>query len=446
MLRKTSILLLTLIVLIMSMVVTSGWFRFSLTPERVNHYFHYKYPQYTVNFDMGQVTWRIGRLTLDLNLQQVSVIDGLGSQVVSIPSLVVEMDMLSVLRGAPQVQLMRFDQPLIQLKHSADKSFNIKIGTFGRESLISLPQQTLAEYARHLQNDLFDGGMPEIRIDEARLILFDERSGARFVFDPFSLAMDHDKKVLSAKIKLGARTHGEILSISLEANFDPHEMTIYIDGEFDNVNPAILSEMLPNLRLLSLIEVVLRGDVTAVLNVSQARYAVSLVVQSGPGSFEVAQYSGRNITLENLRADISYKHEIGVLKIENIMISLEDGKLTGNLRSTSLGSADQNIRGDLILSGSSVSYFLPRWFSSVDQFDSGLVLNSTHVRKTQRLRFESYLYGEGERLRGWGTLDLGFPGREHLYFSDKLHAALPVSRKFFLDGSVTEPKITFNVH
>lgn len=236
-----------------------------------------------------------------------------------------------------------------------------------------------------------------------------------------------------------------MLDISLSAVFRKRDKSVWLTADFTNVNPAILSDLLPGLKALEPTEIALSGRAKMVLDGDFTLRTVDLLVRGGPGSLEVAQYVGTNIALTTLSANLSYSGTTDRLLISNLALDLGGRHLTGSLSSIPSDAAHRRFTGDLTLRNTSWSDVMPMWFATLDRLETAASASVPHEGTDQRMRFETSMEVQTGRLEGLGLITLGSPppGPTVENGSDDMGAAPTRSIDLFIAGTLIKPQITF---
>lgn len=442
--RKALLLILAipaLIALCLLLVAAAGSVRIPLAKEYANTYLHDRYPFHDVDFDAALLSWQAGAWLVDLHLEKVTLSDAAGDVVASVPALVVALEPLSLLRGDPRPRTILLDRPVIRLERTSGGALKIDIGTTQDGASGSVGLMMLTDLAASGAGPASEIPPPGFAVDEAELLLVDERSGARFGFAPASLVLRQVEQGVRADAVLGAVTSGERLEVELMAVFRTSDRSVWIDAEFSNANPAILSDLLPNLRALGPVEVALNGHATAVLNGDLTLRAAEMALRGGPGSLEIAPYTGRNVALNSLRAAVTYAQGGGQLEIRDLMLDLQGRQLTGSLSSVAAQEQDHRvISGDLTLGHASWSDILPVWFAALEFLETSERFAAGREGTLQRLRFETLLDTATGDLEGGGNLSYvpSLPGA-----MQDPSGADPMGLQVFVGGTLGAPEITF---
>jgi hypothetical protein len=439
--RKAFVLILALAVVCVLLLATWGSVRISLMEDRANSYLHKRYPLIDMDFDTARLTWEPGSGRVDLNLDNVSVTDISGDAVLGIPALVVSIEALSFFSGNPRPKVIRLERPVIRLERTVGGAIKIDLGPTADGSSGTLALTMLTDLAAQPAEPSADTDLPEIRLENAQLTLVDARSGAQFTFAPVGLVLNRVKEGLRADATLSARTAGEMLDIVLGAVFRTRDRSVWLGADFTNANPAVLSELLPDLAILEPVEIALNGRATIEIAGDMTLRAVDLLVRGGPGSLEVAQHTGANIALNTLRAELSYSGASRRLLISDLLVDLGGRRLTGHLSSAPSDAAHRTITGDLTLRNAAWSDVLPIWFAALDRQASSATVSSEREGTTQRLRFEVAATRQTGRIEGRGKVTFDRP-QQGLAF-EGTGTASPPGVEMFIDGTLATPLITF---
>ena len=435
--RKAIMLILALAVGCVLLLATSELVWVPLVQDRANSYLHKRYPLIDVDFDTARLTWEPGSRRVDLHLDNVSVMDTFGNADLSIPALVVSMEALSFFSGKTRPKVIRLERPVIRLERTVGGALKIDLGPTADGSPGTLALMMLTDLAEPSA----DTDLPEIQLENAQLTLVDARSGAQFSFAPVGLVLNRVKDGLQADATLSALTAGEMLDIVLVAVFRTRDRSVWLDADFTNANPAVLSELLPDLAILKPVEIALNGRATIEIAGDMTLRAADLLVRGGPGSLEVAEHTGSNIALNTLRAELSYSGANRRLLISGLLMDLGGSRLTGHLSSTPSDAARRMISGDLTLRNATWSDVLPTWLAALDRQASSATVSSEREGTKQRLKFEVAVTRQTGRIEGRGKVTFDRPQQGSAF--EGMGTPFPPTFEMFIDGTLATPLITF---
>lgn len=371
-----------------------------LSQDRLNRYLHHRYPLHDIRFARPTVTWSPVDWVVELDLRDVTLHDAARDVVASVPRVVLAIDPASLLTGDARLRSLLVSRPVLRVERSAGGALKLDIGQggdgpsgYGRSGSV----MTM------LLTDMVAAGagparLPEISMRDARLALADEISGARFAFDVPQATLRATAEGARLNATLAAVTSGETIELDLEGFFRSRDRTIRLRGAFGNVNPAILAELLPGLPFLAPIEIPLSGRFHARFGQGAELRAARFDVEGQAGSLEIAQYTGRNIAVDRLRATATYRRDRNQLDLRPVLLDFEDKRLTGALQSVATRTGAHLLRGDLTLAGWSWDALLPLWFGGLGRVSGEAPAAPPAARRRKACRWS---HASTARSTGW---------------------------------------------
>ncbi len=405
--RKAVMLILSfLALLVLGVLFTSAFVAlpvpFSL--DRANQYLHERYPLYDIDFTDPTMIWRLDERAVELRLRNVVVTGPAGDQVASVPDVVLAIDPIALLSGRLAMRSVLLFDPVFRLERTAGGALRIDIGPSSDGASGPAVIMLLTDIITASEGAGGRAGILETRITNGMLHVSDELSGARFTFDIRAATLARVDHGAELQAVLSAVTSGELIKLDLQGLFRSADRSVTLNAGFHNVNPAILSDLLPYLPALAPVEIPLGGKVEAHFDQGLALQSARFDIVGQAGSLEIAQYTGRNITVDGVQAVVRYTHETRRLRLDNLSLVFQGKRLTGTMQSTDVGNGLRVLSADLILSGTSWDAVAPLWFAAVDRWKTDATLNTRTDTQSQRLSYLARVYKAHNVLEGRGRL------------------------------------------
>lgn len=437
-----SIVIVVAVAVVLASTVTSV--SIPLSSERVSAYLRKHHLSYEAEFHKVRAAWNVRDNNFELHFEEIALFDLSGDRVASFPGVTVFPALPGLVAGDAATVAVAIARPEIRIVRTAGGALKIDIGETTNGSAGSLVTDFLTDLAAFSGRAASQDRPPRLLIEDARLELGDEITGAQFRFETADIDLRSDAEGVRGTLELEAEMFGEKLRIGLEGLFLSSDHSYLIDARFSNLNPAILADLLPNLSLLAPIEIALTGRIEARLDRHLVPRSAHVAAHGREGSLELVPFFGRNIKLNDLEIDGDFAVDDGRTIFDRWRVAWPGAALLG---SAVLERKDRNaaeIQLDLTLLDQAWSAIAPRWFSPLvhDAAEVGEE-PATYADLRQRL-IVTALHEAGGAIRGRGALLSQDPRAGHGPDSAEPQR-LPRFRAFGLeiDGTALSPRVKF---
>ena len=434
------IVILVAVVVVLASTVTSV--SIPLSSERVSAYLRKHHLNYDATFHKVRAAWNVRDNTFELHFEEIDLYDLSGDKVASFPGLTVFPELPELVSGDAATVAVAISGPTIRIVRTAGGALKIDIGETTNGSAGSIVTDFLTDLAAYSGQAPSQDVPPRLLIEDARLYLGDEITGAEFRFETADIDLRSDAEGVRGTLGLEAEVFGERLRIGLEGLFLSRDHSYAVEASFSNLNPAILADLLPNLSLLAPVEIALTGEIEARLDRHLVPRRAHVTARGRDGSLEVVPFVGRNIKLNEFEIDGLFAMDDGRMILDRWRVIWPGAELLGSavLERKDRGASEIDL--DLTLLDQAWSALAPRWFSPLGH-EATLSEDATgsHAELLQRLIITAAHAADGA-ISGRGAL----LSRDPRAGSDRADVdRLPRYQAFGLEinGTALSPRVKF---
>ncbi len=435
-----AIVILVAVTVVLASMVTSV--SIPLSSERVSAYLRKHHLNYEAQFHKVRAAWNVRDNNFELHFEEIDLYDLSGDKVASFPGLTVFPELPELVSGDAATVAVAIAGPTIRIVRTAGGALKIDIGETTNGSAGSIVTDFLTDLAAYSGQAPSQDVPPRLLIEDARLYLGDEITGAEFRFETADIDLRSDAEGVRGTLGLEAEVFGERLRIALEGLFLSRDHSYAVDVRFNNLNPAILADLLPNLSLLAPVEIALTGEIEARLDRHLVPTTAHVTAHGRDGSLEVVPFVGRNIKLNALEIDGVFAMDGGRMIFDRWRVVWPGAELLGSAVLARKDRDASEVELDLTLLDQAWSALAPRWFSPLGH-DAALPEDATgsYAELRQRLIVTATHSADGA-ISGRGALLSQDPrGGAHSPDADRL----PRYQAFGLEinGTALSPRIKF---
>jgi len=398
---------------------------------------------YDIEFDRTRIRWQPGANAVDLHFEDAVISEPYGDAVAAIPEVVLSVDDGVFLSDAPVLKSVTFSGPKIRVVKSLGGALRIDIGPSEDGLSGSLVMDLLTDIAAARSPPVAGGESPQLKLADARLFLADLATGVRMRLNAVNATVRSAPAGVVAQTDFMIDAAGEQIFAALDILFSTASQSFSLDGRFENVTPAVLSDRFPNIDFLKPLELPVDGTLSVrfdrVLNLEQA----DISFKGATGSLELADHSGRNLSVRALHGRLFVDDYGKVFRIEDFRLKMPDRALEGYLSGLST-RAGLKLVGELTLSNGAWSDVAPLWFAPLAPLIGPTGDPGESTPGKQVLVFAVLIARHTGRLSGSGSLRL----ERHPGATDGTPAGGDASAKVVklsIGGSRRAPEIRFLV-
>ncbi len=308
--------------------------------------------------------WGPGATSLTLIAQEITIRDDGGREVGALPRAEADLPLGDLLRGGPSIAALRLREPKVALIREDGAGWSLALSPFGpaaEQVLFAGPafeSQAEALWSCSRQD------LPAIALSDASFYLVDQAAAVNLQFAGLGLtflpAAQGGRLNLSSHLAVA----GQRLAFDLTAEQLCADRSLTLSLIPKAVNPAILGEVVPNGGLLYPFEVPVSGRLDLSFSADRSLESLDFDLNGGEGSLEIASYAARNLVIEGLSLDGSYRVARRYLDLREGRLDLKEGRVLLGGEVTDAGE-EARFSLHLVFLGESLANLLPRWFAGL---------------------------------------------------------------------------------
>lgn len=343
---------------------------------------------YYVDFEHAQTRLRPIKGVLEFHLNSTQAKDYGENILATVPKILFEIGLKSIFHNTLELREIEFQNPKISLIRTDGGALKFDVGnsndgSSGRILETILIHIATAQSSITQNQESFTG----FRIINSDLTLGDEISGSLLHVSNANINLTPNPDGIGCSYDFAVFARGENLLFSGECLYKTADEKIDLLVNLDEVRPALLTEILPQLNYFTPLEVMLSGKVQLELDKFLTIHEAVFDLTSSKGTLEVIEYLGENLDVNAVHIAGKVLNNFSYIELDNLMIDLEETKAEANaLFLKTNGNLD--IKLNIFFKGRSISTLLPRWFAYLEDENLGCAHNSSKVYSQSSLTID----------------------------------------------------------
>jgi len=246
-------------------------------------------------------------------------------------------------------------------------ALKIDIGETDGGSAGAFLERILVDLAADPTNSTARKAGPSFSVSSGILNLESEITNSRFLFESVDLVMWPSKDGVAGEINLETKALGETMILHLDVGYATADQSFHLQANFDNIRPAVLSELLPNLDMLYPFELPMSGLATIDLDKYLTVQRGSFKMTGAAGSLEIVEFSGRSLNIDELSMRGLFDRSEGIFSVSHFDVRFDGGQATGAVKFQRQNNV-VDVDSRMAVQGVSLKNLMPLWFTGVDRF------------------------------------------------------------------------------
>ena len=359
-------LLLSFFLVVVLLASTVATVTVPISPQRVSQALAKHNLNYEIDFDDVRLSWSVRQNQLEFQFNSVDVRGSSGDIEARFPQIILHTAPSFLITRELQSPSFTIVEPNLRLERTAGGALKIDIGQTKEGFAGTFVLNILTDMASYSGRPWAESVSPELNLRQAQLTLVDEASGSQFKFDPADVSLWSDADGVYGNLEVETVTFGERVKIELLTDFDTSDQSYAVDAELHNLNPAILARLLPNISLLSPMEIALDVKLEAKLDSHFSIQQAKLFASGSDGSLEVSSLIGRNVELKDFSTTLTLFRSGAETILDIVSLEWSGHKVLGQIVHFAPGSFPSTLHLDLITLNRSWSEIAPKWFSHLN--------------------------------------------------------------------------------
>ena len=404
-----------------------------------------RFHAYYVDFEYAQTRWRPIKKVLEFHLNSVYAADYGENVLATVPKIVVALGVKSFPRYTLEIREVELQNPKISLIRTDGGALKFDLGNSDDGSsgrilktiLINIATTSTAE----TNNQTYFTGF---RILNSDLTLGDEISGSLLHVSNANINLIPNPEGIGCNYDFSVFARGEYLHFSGECLYKTADEKINLLVNFDEVRPALLTEILPQFNYFTPLEVRLSGKVQLELDKFLTVHEAVFDLRSGKGTLEIIEYFGSNLEVNSVHITGKALNDFSHIEFDKLTVDLEETKAEINALFLKTNNK-LDIKLNAHFKGTSISTLLPRWFTYLENEKLNCLHASSKAYTQSSLTIDGTYDLNKHHIKALGhitCLDKILSNQDSdLSTNTNLVKNSEVMQKFRMDGPFTSPNL-----
>ncbi|MGH1538365.1 MAG: hypothetical protein ACRBDX_10030 [Gammaproteobacteria bacterium] len=397
-----------------------------------------RFHAYYIDFEDAQFCWNPTKGNAELHLNSVRALDYGDNILASVPGVLTNIGLESILQGKISIQNIELQNPKISFIRTAGGALKFDIGSTDDGASGRVLETILIHMATTPITEVSDQkALTKLHIHNSDLTLGDEISASLLHVPNANISLAPNNEGIGCNYDFNVLARNENLHISGECLYKTSDEILNLLVNLDKVRPALLTEISPQFSYFTPLEVQLTGmvklELSKLLSVNKAEFNLD----SEKGSLELIDYFGKNLDILSIHIDGKALNNFTHVELNHLAINLEDSKTEANalfLKS----NENLNIKINAITSGASITNILPRWFSYLENENLDCINTSvSNSFKQSKFTIDGIYDLKQHQISALGHISC----LENNLAADNSGIKVNAMQKFSLDGAFDSPTL-----
>ena len=404
-----------------------------------------RFHAYYVDFDNVRTRWYPAKGVLEFHLNSARALDYGENVLATIPKVLVKVRIKSMFGDTIKLQELELQNPKISLIRTESGAIKFDLGNSDDGSSGRILETIFINVATaptiQSQNQ---SSQTVFRIFNSDLTLGDEISGSLIRAPNANISLFPSSKGVGCKYDFELLARGENLYFSGECLYKTANEKIDLLVNFNEVRPALLTEILPQFIYFTPLEVRLSGNVQLELDKLLTVHHAAFDLTSEKGTLEIIDYFGKNLEINTLHIAGKALNNFSHIELDNFMVDLTETKAEAN--ALFLRNDDSlDIKVNVLFKGTSISKLLPRWFAYLENEDLKCIHSSSKIYSESSLSIDGTYDLNEHQINALGRItcldkilsDNNTKPSVNAHLSASTHAI----QRFRMDGTFKSPNL-----
>ena len=294
----------------------------------------------------ASLAWGGMQSTPNITVRDVVAVDLDGTVIASFPEMLVRLSMASILEGSPAPEEIILDNPVVRLTRGEDGEIllGIELNYDAEESDEDIAEidtgLTTDESANQLLNvvvrALTDPGgtgnragyLDRVVVQNSTVIFSDETSGSEWLVPSGDISLERQTGDLRISASLPFLNDGRTSRIEVGGVYIVDASSLALDVEFQDLRPASLSVLSPQLSVLSAMDLDVDGKLELEILLLEAPATVSraqLMISSGEGALTLPAPISRTYPIAQFSMNAEGSDQLDKVSVSDFELMLSNG-------------------------------------------------------------------------------------------------------------------------
>ena len=404
-----------------------------------------RFHAYYVDFDNVRTRWHPTKGILKFHLNYIRALDYGHNVLATVPKVIVEIRIKSMFRDSIKLRELELQNPKISLIRTEGGALKFDLGSSDDGSSGRILETILINIATaptiQSQNQ---GSQTVFRIYNSDLTLGDEISGSLIRLPSANISLIPNPKGVSCNYDFELLARSENLYFFGECLYKTANERIDFIVNFNEVRPALLTDVLPRFSYFTPLEVRLSGNVQLELDKHLEVHQAAFDLTSGKGTLEIIDYFGKNFEVDMLHITGKALNNFSHIEFDKLMVDLAETKAEANalfLRN----NENLDIKVNALFKGTSISKLLPRWFAYLENEDLKCIHSSSNIYSESSLTIDGTYDLNEHQINALGHITcldkILSDNNSKLLLGDDLGSNHTAFQRFRMDGTFKSPNL-----
>ncbi len=406
-----------------------------------------RFHTYYIDFDTVKSRLRPIKGVLEFHFSSINALDYGDNILATAPNILAEVKINSFFNDHIWIQGIEFQNPKISFIRTTGGALKFDIGNTHDGASGKILETILMYIATSAINDFPNHeSLTEIRINNSDLTLSDDVSGSLLRVPDANIVLTPNKEGVGCVYDFNVLARNENLHISGKCIYKTRNEKLNLIVNLDKIRPALLTEIAPHFTYLTPLEVQLTGKVEIEIDKLLIINKAEFDLVSEKGSLELIDYFGKNLEIFSLQIVGNALNNFSHIELDKAIINLEEAHAEGNALFLN-NNENLDIKINALISGTSISTLLPRWFAYLEKENLDCISRSSSNQYKQSLLTIEGVYD----LKQHQINALGNVTCLDKKLADNDISRLPINsllknsdsmQKFSMDGAFKSPNLT----
>ena len=276
---------------------------------------------FRIGLDDTILTWAGWERTLDIRVLNVRAIGGNGAVIARVPELSLSLSAAALVRGTVAPKSIELFGPSLRLVRHPDGHLEIGFDQSGGGA-VRLFESVLAALEEDSDPDNAMSYLSRVTIVDADLTIEDRRLGTSWRAPSSQVNLERTVTGVSGDVSVDLEMGEQETHLAIRADYRAADRRLDLGMTFGAVNPRAFSGVSPGLVDLGVLDLPVRGTVTATVAADGGVEQVAFALTGGPGHLVLPHPMAQRLPVEGLALSGGYEGGADRLRIDEFIAEL----------------------------------------------------------------------------------------------------------------------------
>ncbi|MBT3907702.1 MAG: hypothetical protein HOB79_22525 [Rhodospirillaceae bacterium] len=278
-----------------------------------------------VRLDDTVLTWAGWDRTLDIRVVNVRALGGDGKVIASVPEVSLSLSVKAMLKGKVAPRSIELFRPNIHLVRNKDRTFSVGFADGSKTKMRSL-QNLLDEFGGDSDKSDVMAYLSRISIVDAGLTIVDETLGTSWSAPATQVQLNRVGQDIKGAMELNLNIDGQQAQFNIEGEYQAVKKRIEIGLSFNEIRPALFSNLSEKVAVLKSVNMPLQGTITMSMLASGTVLAMGFDINGGIGHVVVPPPFDQYLGVRKLEIRGQFDGTAQEINIDNLFVDFGHGQ------------------------------------------------------------------------------------------------------------------------